>query len=270
MQKQLKIQTIKGVNNISYFWKYKKYYTLTKKADSFIFFKILETVSIAYDDIKFMQKIEAAKQVKNYSFVAKYTKEYMKLRIKKFIYTKPRRQIYFYRKKKTKRRRLNHPYWNKAGRTIPSLSRNKRVRRYWKYTNKIYKAVVKKYKQLKIKPKIGICLYTTLNNFYILVIDYSIKSRPILAFVSGGMINSHKRFNRKRYHTVELCTRKISFYLKKKKLRIVSLFIYSFFRRKFLRVFLRGLKYHRVYLRRIYDFRRVAHNGCVLPKVRRI
>jgi len=113
-------------------------------------------------------------------------------------------------------------------------------------------------------------LYTTLNNFYILVIDYSIKSRPILAFVSGGMINSHKRFNRKRYHTVELCTRKISFYLKKKNFRIVSLFIYSFFRRKFLRVFLRGLKYHRVYLRRIYDFRRVAHNGCVLPKVRRI
>lgn len=264
------MQIIKGVNNISYFWKYKKYFFLTKKADSFIFLKILETVSIAYDDIKFMQKIEAAKQVKNYSFVAKYTKEYMKLRSQKFIYTKPLRQIYFYRKKKTKRKLLDHPFWNYNNGGPTKISRNKRVRRYRKYTNKIYKAVVRKYKNLKIKPKIGVCLYTTLNNFYILVIDYSIKSRPILAFVSGGMINSHKRFNRKRYHTVELCTRKISFYLKKKKLRIVSLFIYSFFRRKFLRVFLRGLKYHRVYLRRIYDFRRIAHNGCVLPKVRRI
>jgi hypothetical protein len=84
------------------------------------------------------------------------------------------------------------------------------------------------------------------------------------------MINSLKRFNRKRYYTIELCTRKISYYLKKHKLVIVSLFIYSFFRRKFLRVFLRGLKYHQVYLRRIYDFRRIAHNGCVLPKIRRI
>jgi len=76
----------------------------------FTFLKILETVSIAYDDIKFMEKIEAAKEVKNYSFVAKYTKEYMKLRSKKFIYTKEVRQIYFYRKKKKKSKRINHPF----------------------------------------------------------------------------------------------------------------------------------------------------------------
>jgi hypothetical protein len=258
MQKQQKMQIIKGVDNSNYFWKYKKYYTLARKADLFTFLKILETVSIAYDDIKFMEKIEAAKEVKNYSFVAKYTKEYMKLRSKKFIYTKEVRQIYFYRKKKKKRKRINHPFLKYKFDFFQWLRRRK------------FSIILKKYNKLIRKRKIGVCLYTTLNNFYILVIDYNIKSRPILAFVSGGMINSHKRFNRKRYHTVELCTRKISFYLKKKNIRIVSLFIYSFFRRKFLRVFLRGLKYHRVYLRRIYDFRRVAHNGCVLTKVRRI
>lgn len=280
MQKQQKIQIIKGLDNFSYFWKYKKYYTLLKKTDSLIFLKIFETLDIALDDIKFMKEIEEAERNKEYSFIAKYTKEYMKLRSKKFKYTKPVREIYFYRKKnknKKKRKRYNHPYWTNVNRVKrrkrkinQRTKKRKYIRRFRNKHKKLYKTLFANYRRLKLKRKIGVCLYNTLNNFYILVIDYSIKSRPILAFVSGGMINSHKRFNRKRYHTVELCSRKISYYLKKRGFRLVSLFIYSFFRRKFIRIFLRAMRYHWIYLRRIYDFRRKAHNGCVLRKVRRL
>ena len=254
-----KIKKVKGAHVVQ-FWRYKKLYALKSTVDSFLFHKIFETVSIALDDYKFALRIEEAKKRDDHTYISNHTKEYMKIRHTKFKYTKPVREIYFYRKKKKKRIYKNHPYWGKA----------KRSKYFKKYRTKLYKSIIQNYKKLKINKKIGVCLYTTLNNFYIIVIDYSIKSRPILSFVSGGMINSHKRFNRKRYHTVELCTRKISFFLKKHNLKIVSLFLYSFFRRKFLRVFLRGLKYHQVFLRRIYDFRRIPHNGCLGPKVRRI
>lgn len=146
---------------------------------------------------------------------------------------------------------------------------------YFSYTkkkkkNQINFLIQKKKNENKVNKKIGIYLYNTLNNFYILCIDLANIRKRVLAFVSGGMVNSYKRFNRKKYYTVELCTRKISFFLKQKKIFKVALILKSFFRKKFLRTVLKGLKYHKIFLNKIYDRRSIPHNGCLKPKKRRI
>ncbi len=156
------------------------------------------------------------------------------------------------------------------------ILQNTNINFYTKFTKKKNKKIKKYFlskkfiKSNKIKKKIGIYLYNTLNNFYIICIDLANIRKRVLAFVSGGMVNSYKRFNRKKYYTVELCTRKIGFFLKQKKIFKVALILKSFFRKKFLRTILKGLKYHKIYLNRIYDRRTIAHNGCLKSKKRRI
>ena len=125
-------------------------------------------------------------------------------------------------------------------------------------------------KNLNYKKNVGLYIFNTLNNFYLVCVDLATPEKRVLTFISGGMVNSHKRFNRKRYYTVELCSRKISFFLKKHKIKRVSLILRSYFRKRFLKSICLGLSYHKVFFNKVYDWRRIAHNGCLKSKVRRL
>lgn len=140
-----------------------------------------------------------------------------------------------------------------------------------KYSKKNWKVNSwKNKKPKKSKKKVGLYIITTLNNFYLVCVDLASAQKRVLTFMSGGLIKSYGRFNRKKYRTVEMAARRISFFLKQHKIKTVVLVLRSHFRKKFLRSICEGLRYHKIFFNEFYDRRRLAHNGCLKPKKRRL
>jgi len=115
---------------------------------------------------------------------------------------------------------------------------------------------------------IGIYLYNTFNNYYIVCFDPI--SRKILSFISCGMVYSLKRYNRKNKYTLELCGRRIALLLKNNNYKFAFLVLKSYFRKKFLKSTIKGLRFYRLRIRTIYDHRILPHNGCLKRKARRL
>lgn len=177
---------------------------------------------------------------------------------------------------------------------------------YFKRPHYKLKKVQEKYNL--VRPTIGLCIYRTVNNFYLICLDFTGLKKKILYFISGGiLLHTKQRNNRTNFYTVQLCSRKVSYFIKKKKQQISKLFLintnnlnfqksstqniknkfryfsqsskkdlnlflilFSFIHKSFLKSVLKGLKFHKVFFTKIYDRRRLAHNGCLSSKIRRI
>jgi len=148
-----------------------------------------------------------------------------------------------------------------------NLKDNKKNKSKIKYFSS-YKNSIKKQAKKRKSNIIGIYLYNTFNNYYI--VCFNPISRKILSFISCGMVYSLKRYNRKNKYTLELCGRRIALLLKNNNYKFAFLVLKSYFRKKFLKSTIKGLRFYRLRIRTVYDHRILPHNGCLKRKARRL
>jgi ribosomal protein S11 len=120
----------------------------------------------------------------------------------------------------------------------------------------------------KASTNVGIYIYNTFNNFYIVCFD--IYENRVLSFISCGMVDSLKRYNRKNRYTLELCGRRLALFLLENKKYLAFIVLKSFFFKKLLKSTVKGLLYYNLRITKFYNHRLRAHNGALKRKARRL